>query len=213
MADTLKGPAEDRLVELRKRLAQARDANVLAVASEGRAAEPVRHQSNAADEVGPPPDSDGDDDGAEDLKRGSQRKSVKKRRRAEREADDVESKTLARRVNRARWSATSGASNGISASPMRAGDGGSAAELVSYGGAGTLKPGAADRVAEELRDVDERNAQVRAKKPVDFDEDKDDIGFINEHNRRFNSVVDRMYGKHENVKEIKDNLERGTALN
>ena len=37
-----------------------------------------------------------------------------------------------------------------------------------------------------------------------------DIDYINERNSKFNQKLDRFYSKY--TKEIKDNLERGTAL-
>lgn len=42
-----------------------------------------------------------------------------------------------------------------------------------------------------------------------FDPDAD-IDYINERNKRYNELLDRHYGKY--TAEIKQNLERGTAL-
>jgi SYF2 splicing factor len=203
MAEPATDSSEARLAALRQKLAKARSANILAVAEEGRVAERADSRdgpSSLSDTVRDEEVSDGD-------ATATRRRSARKRARAEREPEDVVSKTLTRRINRARYADKADGGAGVGAESL----GNDAVEPVVYGGAGMLKPGAAERVATELRDVDERNA--RARKPTPFDEDKEDIGFINEHNRRFNSVVDRMYGKHEAVKKIKDNLERGTALN
>jgi SYF2 splicing factor len=199
-------PAENeaRLLAVRQRLADARGENLRAVTEAGQ-----RPGSSSAATAA---DRDGDDGSREgdmaegDTSRARARKNIRKRRRGDREPGDVVSKTLGRRVSRARRAAAAegGVDLGEDVEESAAG------ELVVYGGRGALKPGAAERVAQELLDVARR--QGRSKKAAPFDEDQADIGFINEHNRRFNAVVDRMYGKHEAVKEIKDNLERGTAL-
>lgn len=186
-----------------------------AVASEGRSSQPVRRGASAeAGESSLQPHSGGDDDSGAEGESSRRRKAAKKRARAEREDDDVVSKALARRVSKARRaggarSAGAGADTGGVSAEL--GGAASVAEVVSYGGAGKLQAGAAELVAKEL--VDEEQRRARAQRPPGADDDADDIGFINEHNRRFNKVVDKMYGKHEAVQEIKDNLERGTALN
>lgn len=64
-----------------------------------------------------------------------------------------------------------------------------------------------DRMVNELKERDEkRKAFSRRRK---FHEDKD-IDSINDRNEHFNKKVERAFGKY--TLEIKNNLERGTAL-
>ena len=73
---------------------------------------------------------------------------------------------------------------------------------------GTHKPSkqAVDKMVEDLeKQMDKRKgySRKRSEKAVDVD-------FINERNMRFNSKIERAYGKY--TTEIKQNLERGTAI-
>ena len=64
-----------------------------------------------------------------------------------------------------------------------------------------------DRMVKELKDRDEkRRAFSRRRK---FREEKD-IDSINDRNEHFNKKIERAFGKY--TLEIKNNLERGTAL-
>lgn len=210
MADAANASAESRLVALRAQLTRAREANIEAVATESRASRPL-HRGVSVDSSESSPKNDhesgGDGNNGADGDAGRRRKTTKKRRRPERDENDVVSKALARRVNRARRAEGAGAGGASTRIEPEA----EVVQVVSYGGAGRLQPGAAELVAIELADAEERRA--RGQKSAGPDDEAEDIGFINEHNKRFNKVVDKMYGKHDTVREIKDNLERGTALN
>ncbi|XP_074603422.1 pre-mRNA-splicing factor syf2 [Brevipalpus obovatus] len=64
-----------------------------------------------------------------------------------------------------------------------------------------------DRMVEDLeKQIEKRNKYSRRRK---YDEDAD-IDYINERNMRFNKKLERFYGDY--TKEIKQNLERGTAV-
>lgn len=64
-----------------------------------------------------------------------------------------------------------------------------------------------DRMVKELKEREEkRNSFSRRRK---FNEDKD-IDSINDRNEHFNKKIERAFGKY--TLEIKNNLERGTAL-
>lgn len=82
-------------------------------------------------------------------------------------------------------------------------------EDVVYGGAGRVSKQAVDNMVNELEAVEKRRSKYRRRRT--FDEDRADITFINEGNRVFNRTLDKHFDKYESVKEIKDNLERGTA--
>lgn len=171
-----------RLHSIRQALSDAREKNLAAVSDDHHPPAPAAVPATPA--------------AAEVTSRALSSRTRKRRRAAE--PNDVVSKDMACRAGRLHRFTASAAPPDGEAVP------------ITYGGRGELKPGAADRVVDELRDVAERKA--RARKVVKDDDGEGDIGYINEDNRRFNKVVDRMYEKHEVVKEIKDNLERGTAL-
>lgn len=82
-------------------------------------------------------------------------------------------------------------------------------EDVVYGGAGRVSKQALDNMVNELEAVEKRRSKYRRRRT--FDEDRADITFINEGNRVFNRTLDKYFDKFESVKDIKDNLERGTA--
>ncbi|KAI8338178.1 SYF2 splicing factor-domain-containing protein [Chlamydoabsidia padenii] len=66
---------------------------------------------------------------------------------------------------------------------------------------------AVDRLVQETKkQIEKRETRSRERKDVKYD----DISWINEKNRVFNQKISRFYDKY--TKEIKDNLERGTAL-
>lgn len=85
---------------------------------------------------------------------------------------------------------------------------------VFYGGANTImqglhkdSPAAIDKMVEDLeQQIDKRKKFSRRR----THNDDADIDFINERNSRFNKKLDRFYGEH--TAEIKQNLERGTAI-
>ena len=64
-----------------------------------------------------------------------------------------------------------------------------------------------DRMADEIEQQIEKRGQFSRKRV--FVEEKD-VDYINERNRRFNQKLERNYSKY--ASEIKQNLERGTAL-
>lgn len=90
-----------------------------------------------------------------------------------------------------------------------AGGPGDGSNVLVYGGAGTVEKEALDNMVEELEVVEKRRAKFRRRRA--FDEENSDITFINEGNRLFNRTLERHFDKFDSVKELKDNLERGTA--
>ncbi|PXF46384.1 Pre-mRNA-splicing factor syf2 [Gracilariopsis chorda] len=80
--------------------------------------------------------------------------------------------------------------------------------VVAYGTVTDQKEGV-DRMVGELEKVERRRAKYRRRRT--FDEDRSDISFINEGNRLFNRTLDKHFDKFDSVKKIKDSLERGTA--
>ena len=68
-------------------------------------------------------------------------------------------------------------------------------------------PDALDRLAKDTQaQIDKREKYSRRR----MHDDDADIDYINERNMKFNQMLERFYGKY--TKEIKDNLERGTAV-
>ncbi|CAG2167129.1 unnamed protein product, partial [Oppiella nova] len=66
---------------------------------------------------------------------------------------------------------------------------------------------AIDRMVDDLnKQIDKRSKYSRRRR---FDDDAD-IDYINERNMKFNKKLDRFYGQY--TQEIKQNLERGTAV-
>ncbi|KNC73212.1 SYF2 splicing factor [Sphaeroforma arctica JP610] len=75
---------------------------------------------------------------------------------------------------------------------------------------GALGDGRVDNVDRMVNDLEKRiEKRQKMSRRRAFDEDGD-INYINERNMRFNQKAERYYGKH--TQEIKDSLERGTAL-
>lgn len=69
------------------------------------------------------------------------------------------------------------------------------------------KPDAIDNMVKDLEDqISKRNKYSRRR----THNDDADIDYINERNAKFNKKLDRFYGEH--TAEIKQNLERGTAV-
>lgn len=83
------------------------------------------------------------------------------------------------------------------------------ADMLEYGGKGVVSEEAVDRMVNELQQADKRRGKFKRRRA--FYEDEGDITFINEGNRLFNRTLSKHYDKFDSVKEIKDNLERGTA--
>ena len=81
------------------------------------------------------------------------------------------------------------------------------ADSLQYGGAARVPQAAVDRMAAEVVAEGERRAKTRRRRKH-FDEK--DVDYINEQNERFNRKIERSHGKY--TAEIKQNLERGTAL-
>lgn len=65
----------------------------------------------------------------------------------------------------------------------------------------------ARRIADEMRRRIEKNTKRQLKRK---DRNDTDVSYINERNKKYNEKISRTYDKH--TKEIRDNLERGTAL-
>ncbi|KAL2937066.1 Pre-mRNA-splicing factor syf2 [Bienertia sinuspersici] len=81
------------------------------------------------------------------------------------------------------------------------------ASSLQYGKAPKISESKIDRMVKELKDRDEkRNSFSRRRK---FHEEKD-VDSINDRNEHFNKKIERAFGKY--TLEIKNNLERGTAL-
>ncbi|XP_019441737.1 PREDICTED: pre-mRNA-splicing factor syf2 isoform X2 [Lupinus angustifolius] len=81
------------------------------------------------------------------------------------------------------------------------------ATSLQYGKAPKISENKIDRMVQELKDRDEkRNSFSRRRR---FHEEKD-IDSINDRNEHFNKKIERAFGKY--TLEIKNNLERGTAL-
>ncbi|EEF41147.1 pre-mRNA-splicing factor syf2 isoform X2 [Ricinus communis] len=81
------------------------------------------------------------------------------------------------------------------------------ASSLQYGKAPKISEEKVDRMVKELKDREEkRNSFSRRRK---FREEKD-IDSINDRNEHFNKKIERAFGKY--TLEIKNNLERGTAL-
>ncbi|KAF5745348.1 putative Pre-mRNA-splicing factor syf2 [Tripterygium wilfordii] len=81
------------------------------------------------------------------------------------------------------------------------------ASSLQYGKAPKISEDKIDRMVKELKDRDEkRNSFSRRRK---FHDEKD-IDSINDRNEHFNKKIERAFGKY--TLEIKNNLERGTAL-
>ena len=87
-------------------------------------------------------------------------------------------------------------------------------EEAFYAGKNTIiqglhkdSPEAVDRMVNDLnKQMEKRNKYSRRRA---FDEDAD-VDYINERNSKFNKKLERFYGNY--TKEIKQNLERGTAI-
>ncbi|GAB2267840.1 hypothetical protein Dimus_002817 [Dionaea muscipula] len=81
------------------------------------------------------------------------------------------------------------------------------ASSLQYGKAPKVSEDKIDRMAQELKDREEKRMSFSRRRR--FHEDKD-IDSINDRNEHFNKKIERAFGKY--TLEIKNNLERGTAL-
>ena len=68
-------------------------------------------------------------------------------------------------------------------------------------------PDAIQRMAEDVQKQKEKREKYSRRRRHDPDAD---IDYINERNMKFNKKLERFYGEY--TKDIKDNLERGTAV-
>ena len=68
-------------------------------------------------------------------------------------------------------------------------------------------PEALERLSEDIKDQEAKREKYSRRRVHD---DDSDIDYINERNMKFNQKLERFYGKY--TKDIKDNLERGTAV-
>jgi cyclophilin family peptidyl-prolyl cis-trans isomerase len=82
-----------------------------------------------------------------------------------------------------------------------------ASTALAYGRDDYVDPAGLARMVDELASTDARRGKFHRRRGVNEDAGVD---YINEQNRRFNRNVDREYNKY--TVEIKQNLERGTAL-
>jgi hypothetical protein len=186
-------PARERLHALRETLAAARRENLCAVEAEGRRLAGVSLPAQKKEERG-----------------------EKKRLRVLAQEHDVEDEAMTSRLRQRvarmeRVAAEATIALGLNLD-VDVGTGRDVPDsnIVVFGGQSVLKRGAAELVAAEVTDAGRRRVTGRVRDK--FDEEKDEIGFINDHNRKFNARLDKHYGKYESVRSIKDNLERGTAL-
>ncbi|XP_027775117.1 pre-mRNA-splicing factor syf2-like [Solanum pennellii] len=81
------------------------------------------------------------------------------------------------------------------------------ASNIQYGKAPKLSDDKIERMVKELKDRDEKHQSFSRRRK--FHEEKD-IDSINDRNEHFNKKIERAFGKY--TLEIKNNLERGTAL-
>ncbi|KAK7270180.1 hypothetical protein RIF29_23138 [Crotalaria pallida] len=81
------------------------------------------------------------------------------------------------------------------------------ATSLQYGKAPKISEDKIDRMVQELKDRDEKRKSFSRRRR--FHEEKD-IDSINDRNEHFNKKIERAFGKY--TLEIKNNLERGTAL-
>ena len=81
------------------------------------------------------------------------------------------------------------------------------ASSLHYGKAPKLSDDKIERMVKELKDRDEKHQSFSRRRK--FHEEKD-IDSINDRNEHFNKKIERAFGKY--TLEIKNNLERGTAL-
>eukprot|EP00794_Sanderia_malayensis_P000214 gene214-830_t len=81
------------------------------------------------------------------------------------------------------------------------------AHALHHGGEGKVSEAAIDRMVEDLdKQIKKREKYHRRRQHFD----EADIDYINERNKKFNEKAERYFGKY--TDEIKQNLERGTAI-
>eukprot|EP00041_Stephanoeca_diplocostata_P004114 m.40918 g.40918 ORF g.40918 m.40918 type:complete len:219 (+) comp14881_c0_seq3:385-1041(+) len=81
------------------------------------------------------------------------------------------------------------------------------ADTLAYGQHDAVSKQGLDRMVEDLDKQIEKRKEFSRRRAHHHDAD---ITYINERNMQFNKKLERFYGKY--TKEIKDNLERGTAV-
>ncbi|CAN1158821.1 Pre-mRNA-splicing factor syf2 [Linum perenne] len=81
------------------------------------------------------------------------------------------------------------------------------ASSLQYGKAPKISEDKIDRMVKELKDRDEKRGSFSRRRKF---HDEKDIDSINDRNEHFNKKIERAFGKY--TLEIKNNLERGTAL-
>lgn len=79
-----------------------------------------------------------------------------------------------------------------------------------YGGATTESDEALQRLADDVAETEARRARYNRRRA--FVADKANVSFIDEGNRTYNRVLSKHYDAFDNVRKIKESLERGTAL-
>eukprot|EP01135_Chromosphaera_perkinsii_P003296 Nk52_evm71s239 gene=Nk52_evmTU71s239 len=81
------------------------------------------------------------------------------------------------------------------------------ANSLTHGQHGKVSEEAVERLKQDVQKQIEKSSKSSRRRKVYEDSD---ISYINERNRRFNEKADRFYSEY--TKEIRENLERGTAL-
>jgi len=87
------------------------------------------------------------------------------------------------------------------------GDDSADANSLAYGQHDAVSKGGLDRLAAAMEEAKERRSKHSRRRAHHHEADVD---YINERNRNFNKKLERFYGKV--TTEIRENLERGTAL-
>lgn len=176
---------EDRLAQVRLRLKKARGDNLQAAEEEGRC--PRRVPGHEDKDARP-------------------RKTMTAKRKRRREAavegeSDEEVDPIVRSLN----ARAAKISRGDDDAP----DTGTVPSV--YGGtSGAVGAVQAERLVNDLRETEKRRARFNRRRA--FVEDRADISFINEGNRTYNRILEKHYDGYESVRNIKESLERGTAL-
>lgn len=175
---------EERLAQVRLRLKKARGDNLQAAEEEGR--HPRRLQC--------------DDDG--DVRPRKSGVSKRKRRRilsgndSDEDGDPILRSLTARAAKIARDETDAPDTGAVPA--------------VYGGSSGGVSNAKAERLVADLKETELRRTRFHRRRA--FVEDRADISFINEGNRSYNRILDKHYDGFESVRNIKENLERGTAL-
>lgn len=196
--------AAERLSELRKKLTEAREDNLLAVEDEKK-----RQQAGLADGY----ESSSDESVKNEKRKYEQDSKSTKRARlgstqrnarafeADGEDSDERLRSMKRRENNVPLKIDQTQENAENQN---------ISSVVVYGGnASTTKDQDCAAMVEELQQVEQRRFKYHRRRK--FREGGTDINFINEGNRLFNRVLNRHFDKHESVRKLKNDLERGTG--